>query len=65
MPDVSNKPEAEMHDAAGKPVLKDMASGPAERAVLGRMGPWGFVGVVGALLTFILVAGSVFYFLQG
>jgi hypothetical protein len=45
-------------------ILSDRARGPAERAVLGKSPAGSMVRVVALVLLFIVVAGTVFYFLN-
>ena len=52
------------HEDSAEPSVRQMASGPAERAIFGRRGPWGFLGLVAAIMLFIIVAGTVFYSLN-
>lgn len=53
----------EYDDPTERPGIEELASGPAERAVLGRQGPWGFLALVVAILLFIAIVGTAFYFL--
>ncbi|RYG58272.1 MAG: hypothetical protein EON56_00135 [Alphaproteobacteria bacterium] len=59
------KPNVDFPDPAKRPSLDDQASGPAERAVLGRMGSGGVIRVAIAILVFIVLGGTLAYFLQG
>ncbi|SMQ70145.1 hypothetical protein SAMN06295905_1796 [Devosia lucknowensis] len=61
----SKKPNTEFDDPAKRPSLDDQGSGPAERAVLGTMGPNGMIRLVVAILIFIVVGGTAFYFMNG
>ena len=45
-------------------VLSDRARGPAERAVLGNNPTGSIVRVVGFIVLFVVVAGTLFYFLN-
>ncbi|MBJ3783669.1 hypothetical protein [Devosia sediminis] len=56
------KPNVDFDDPAKRPSLEDQYSGPAERAVLGTMGPNGMIGIFIAILVFIVVCGTAFYF---
>ena len=61
----SEKPNVDVEDPAKRPSLDDQYSGPAERAVFGTMGPGGMVGLFIAILVFIVVCGTAFYFANG
>jgi hypothetical protein len=55
------KPNVEFDDPAKRPSLEDQGSSPAERAVLGEMGPNGMIWLVVAILVFLVVGGTVFF----
>lgn len=61
----NEKPNVEHDDPAKRPSQDDQYSGPAERAVLGTMGPNGMIRLVVAILVFIVVCGTAFYFVNG
>lgn len=42
------------HEDSAEPSVRQMASGPAERAIFGRRGPWGFLGLVAAISSSLL-----------
>lgn len=57
------KPNVEIEKPEEKPSLKDLGRGPAERAVLGRDPRWSTLRIVLTIALFILVFGTLFYFL--
>lgn len=63
MPD-PEKPNVEIEDPAQKPTLEDLGSGPAERAVFGKSAYGGMTRLVLIIALFILVFGTLFYFLN-
>lgn len=58
-----DKPNVEIEDPAQKPTLEDLGSGPAERAVFGKSGYGGMLRLLIGVVLFILVFGTLFYFL--
>lgn len=60
--DEVEKPNVEYDDPVDQPDAEDMSGGRITRAVLGRQGPGGFIILVAAILVFIVVGGSIFYF---
>ena len=58
------KPNVEFEDPAKRPSLEEQGSGPAERAVLGEMGPGGMIWLAVGILLFLVVGGTVFFMLD-
>ncbi|GLQ55321.1 hypothetical protein [Devosia nitrariae] len=57
------KPNVDIEKPEEKPSLEDLGRGPAERAVLGRDPRLSTLRIVGAIALFILVFGTLFYYL--
>ena len=58
------KPNVEIEDPAKKPSLEDLGSGPAERAVFGHTPGTAVLRLVLGVAFFVLVFGTLFYFLN-
>jgi hypothetical protein len=58
------KPNVEFEDPAERPSLKDQGRGPAERAVLGKSPATSMIRMVVFAVLFIVLFGTLFFFLN-